>query len=1088
MKCNQSPMTSDYPLMSCYSFALLSKCYIFDALVIFNPKFNNLVMKKFLCMLLLGSIITVVVAQSNNIVNVKMKETKCLQDDYQSVNPAPFKQTHLYLKNQLQNNMPRGGARNVTSVEIGSSGNLFTILSSEVNRIATNGDLNTVVFVHRSDPSIFPLSNVGQYRYDVSYDGGATWTLNQGVLNPKGNQQTRAGRYPNTAIYNPTGNTDPDSAYMLYLGSWLPFDAGGSWDGHFSGVARLDNDTLTYTENISTPNNGDISIVGGLCNGTQGTFWAVNWENTNDLAPNFTSFIIFKGVWNPNRNDVDWVEYLKVSPDYDLDFDGTIQATSLNMSFDPTGQYGFVSFLGDVVSGGDNVLSPVLYKTTDGGDNWTGPIVLDLSTFNNVVNNLSVNPTPQPAFDMDIVVDGNGSPHMLVVIGSSGQDYAISTGTGAGLKIYDITYVPTGANDCKWQAIFIDDVATLRGDITADVTEDNRPQCSLSPDGQKVFFGWLDSDATVTGGSNELPNLKTRALDVNTGLAAPVVNRTDTDPIWAGGALFASFSPVAQHNGNTYRVPTVFTQLNASGSDAEPTSFHYVQDIQYMESEFTIDVFPPVIVLNATSPITVVVNTPYVDPGATANDNLDGDITANIVANISAVNTAAVGSYLVTYNVTDATGNAACDATRIVNVVATPDNTPPTILLTGTSTINIDVCSFFSDPGATANDNVDGDITNNITVTSTVPGPLVPGSYTIDYDVTDGAGNVATTVSRTVNVSDLPPAITLNGDNPLNIEICQNFADPGAFAVDNCAGALSLTVVSTVDTNTVGSYTITYTATDGVNAPVSSVRTVNITADITAPSLIALGANPFYVYLGENFTDPGAASVDCVDGNLTGDVVSNASSVVNVSARGNYTVIYTVSDAAGNAATPATRVVVVNTEPDPDFTYVVSGGTVAYTDESLYNPTGWQWDFGDQFASVQPNPSRTYIANGTYTVCLKASNVYNSTPFSKPIKETCKDVVVDAVGINDVAIGNSFDIFPNPTSGLLTLEIKTSDFEKVRIELFDIVGKSLKAFEINERTAGSRHTLDFSGNSEGVYLVKIQTEKGTATKKIIVSR
>lgn len=1045
-------------------------------------------MKKLFCLLLVSGIITVVSAQSNNIVNVTMKENKCLQDDFQSVNPAPFNKTHLYLKNQVQQNQARGGARNVSTVDIGSSGNLFTILSSEVNRITVNNDLNTVVFVHRSDPTLFPNSNVGQFRYDVSYDGGTTWSLNHGVLNPKGNQQTMAGRYPNAAIYNPIGNLDTDSAYMLYLGSWLPFDAGGSWDGHFAGVARLDNDTLTFTETVYQDNNRDLNIVGGLCNGAPGVFWAVNWSNSSDTELNPDAFLIFKGVWNPNKNDVDWVQHRKITPPFDLDFDGTAQATALNCAFDQTGQYGWVSFLSDVTNGGENVLGPVLYKTTDGGDNWTGPIVVDLSTFNNVVANLTVSPTPQTAFDMDIVVDKNGSPHMLVVIGSSGQDYAISTGASAGLKIYDVTYVPTAANDCKWQAIFIDDVATFRGDITANVTEDNRPQCSASADGEKVFFGWLDSDPSITGGTNQLPNFKTRALDVTTGLATEPTNRTDTDPVWAGGALFASCSPVAQQNGNTFRVPTVFTELNASGSDEDPAYFHYVKDISYLESDFTEDVFAPLITLNGPSPVTVVVNTPYNDQGATANDNVDGDISSNIVVNQSNVNTAAVGSYVVTYNVTDAAGNASCDVTRIVNVVANPDNTNPVITLVGASTITLDVCNFFSDPGATATDNVDGNITNNIVVTSNIPSPLDTGTFTITYDVIDGAGNAATSVVRTVEISDLAPTIQVLGDNPFQLETCNNFSDPGALAVDNCAGALTVNVSGSVNADSAGTYTLTYTATDGVNAPVTATRTVVVTPDATAPTLNLLGDNPFYVYLGTTFTDPGAQAVDCVDGNLTGDVTSNANTVVNTTARGNYTVSYNVADDAGNAAPTVTRVVVVNTEPDPEFSFSVEGGIAYFTDESLYNPTGWQWTFGDGFANVQPNPSRAYQANGSYNVCLKASNVFNAAPFNKPVKEICKTVDVNSVGIEDLAILNSFDIYPNPTTGSLTFEIKTADYKEVRIELFDLVGKSIGAFRLNDRTAGSKHAVDLSGNSEGVYLVKIQTEKGAATKKVIVSR
>ena len=67
------------------------------------------------------------------------------------------------------------------------------------------------------------------------------------------------------------------------------------------------------------------------------------------------------------------------------------------------------------------------------------------------------------------------------------------------------------------------------------------------------------------------------------------------------------------------------------------------------------------------STVTIEVGTTYADAGATALDNYDGDITLSIVE-VSTVNTAVVGTYAVTYNVTDANGNAAIEVTRTVNV------------------------------------------------------------------------------------------------------------------------------------------------------------------------------------------------------------------------------------------------------------------------------------------------------------------------------------------------------------------------------------------------------------------------------------
>ncbi|WP_345278251.1 immunoglobulin-like domain-containing protein, partial [Litoribaculum gwangyangense] len=58
--------------------------------------------------------------------------------------------------------------------------------------------------------------------------------------------------------------------------------------------------------------------------------------------------------------------------------------------------------------------------------------------------------------------------------------------------------------------------------------------------------------------------------------------------------------------------------------------------------------------------------------GATASDNKDGDITANIVIGGDIVNTNIPGSYIITYNVSDAAGNAATQVTRTVNVTSLP--------------------------------------------------------------------------------------------------------------------------------------------------------------------------------------------------------------------------------------------------------------------------------------------------------------------------------------------------------------------------------------------------------------------------------
>ena len=206
-------------------------------------------MKRLFCTLLLSGIIACSFAQNSTLVNVKMKNDRQTREGIQSSNSFTWNPAAHFSGSHPQ----QGSSRAVTTVQLGTAGNLFTIFDGNINRLAADNTLNTVVFIHRSYDDT--TSNRGQFRYDVSYDNGGTFpNLNIGVLNPSGNQQTMAGRFPNAAIYNPAGNTDPANAYMTYIGSWLPFDLMGSWDGQFSGVARLDNDTSTFTEDMSTPN------------------------------------------------------------------------------------------------------------------------------------------------------------------------------------------------------------------------------------------------------------------------------------------------------------------------------------------------------------------------------------------------------------------------------------------------------------------------------------------------------------------------------------------------------------------------------------------------------------------------------------------------------------------------------------------------------------------------------------------------------------------------------------------------------------------------------------------------------------------
>ena len=165
------------------------------------------------------------------------------------------------------------------------------------------------------------------------------------------------------------------------------------------------------------------------------------------------------------------------------------------------------------------------------------------------------------------------------------------------------------------------------------------------------------------------------------------------------------------------------------------------------------DTTAPVITLLGNASVSIEEGTTYNDAGATASDDVDGDITSDIVTT-DPVDTSTPGTYTVRYNVQDAAGNDAVEVTRTVTVTAAvlPDTTAPVITLLGNASVSIEEGATYSDAGATALDDTDGDITSDIITTNPVD-TSTPGTYTVRYNVQDAAGNSDIEALRGVTVN-----------------------------------------------------------------------------------------------------------------------------------------------------------------------------------------------------------------------------------------------------------------------------------------------------------------------------------------------
>ncbi len=397
------------------------------------------------------------------------------------------------------------------------------------------------------------------------------------------------------------------------------------------------------------------------------------------------------------------------------------------------------------------------------------------------------------------------------------------------------------------------------------------------------------------------------------------------------------------------------------------------------------DTTAPIITLIGATEMTISQGETFIDPGATATDDRDGDLSTNIIVTGS-VDSRTVGTYMLMYQVSDNAGNASTPVMRTVNVA---DTTLPVITLIGPAEMVIEQGSEFSDPGATAFDNNDGDLTGNIEISGRVDSNTV-GIYTLFYYVMDSAGNNAILVSRTVNVVDTTaPIVTLNGQAQMVIELGSEFSDPGATAFDSNDGDLTgnIEISGRVDSNTIGTYTLFYYVMDNAgNNAIPATRTVNV-VDTTAPTVTLNGQAQMVIAQGSEFSDPGATAFDSNDGDLTDSI--EISGRVDSNTVGTYTLFYYVMDSAGNNAVPATRTVTVTDLTVPvitlngDSNITISHGS-SFSDPGATAIDNNDGDITDQIrviGSVDSNKSGEYIL--TYHVSDNSGNA--ATPVTRKV-------------------------------------------------------------------------------------------------------
>lgn len=185
------------------------------------------------------------------------------------------------------------------------------------------------------------------------------------------------------------------------------------------------------------------------------------------------------------------------------------------------------------------------------------------------------------------------------------------------------------------------------------------------------------------------------------------------------------------------------------------------------------DVIAPTITLTNGTELAINAGQDFTDPGYTATDDVDGDLTSKVTVEGS-VDGHKYGIYTLTYRVEDSSQNV-CEIKRTVKI---GDFSAPTLTLKGEKNSYIKVDTTYSEPGFTATDNIDGNITSKVSVSGRVNTSKM-GTNTLTYTVKDAAGNTST-VTRTVYVYQ--KQAVANTVNPGNKVVYLTFDDgPGKY-------------------------------------------------------------------------------------------------------------------------------------------------------------------------------------------------------------------------------------------------------------------------------------------------------------------
>jgi len=418
-----------------------------------------------------------------------------------------------------------------------------------------------------------------------------------------------------------------------------------------------------------------------------------------------------------------------------------------------------------------------------------------------------------------------------------------------------------------------------------------------------------------------------------------------------------------------------------------------------------------------------------------------------------------VGSTVVTWTVTDGSGNTAT-ATQTVLV---RDTTHPTITapasVSATTNNGCSAVNVFLGVPTTADNCTVSAVSNN------APASFPLGTTTVIWTVADAGGNT-TTATQTVTVKDnVSPVIT---GMPANMTVYTSTActAPATWtapiASDNCTMSSFTSTMNSGQSFPQGVNTVTYTATDASGNTATGFFTVTV-LDTSKPVFTSVPANITSGSCHNNvsYATPVATDNCTVSVSLLSGLPSGATFPVGVT-----TIRYTATDASGNVRQCSFTVTV---NPAPTASLTLHPDTIC-AHMATYAVTG-----GMPAGGVYSGPG---VTNGMFTADAAGTSTplitYTLTDAFGCQAVTWEELVIqNCTGIEESFMKPEIVLFPNPASGSVTIRIselqgKTSFF------LYDALGQVIREVQLTEPET----VIDRSQIPNGAYLYRIMNAKG----------